>query len=356
MEKPNYTIKDLLVKMGDLNASDLHLTVGAPPKYRIDGKMKPANLPVLNARLVKELLYSVLTEQQKKKFETELELDFSFGIAKVSRFRGNLFMQRGSAGGVFRRIPAEVWPFEKLGLPPIVRKLADRPKGLILVTGPTGSGKSTTLATIIDKINREQEKHIITIEDPIEFVHSHKKCNVNQREVYSDTKSFKEALKHVLRQDPDVLLVGEMRDIETVELALTIAETGHLCLATLHTNSAAETINRIVDIFPSGQQPQIRTQLSFILEGIICQTLMPKIGGGRAVAYELLIATPAIRAVIRDDKIQQIYSIMQTSAQFGMKTLNQSLYELVLDRKVKESDAIRASHDPIELEKKLLGH
>lgn len=348
-----YTLKDLLIEMTKMGASDLHITVASPPRFRIDGKLKAGNYPPLNPDKVKDLVYSVLNEQQKKRFEMEKELDFSFGIKNIGRFRGNAYLQRGCVGGAFRMIPYEVWPFEKLGLPPVVREMSTRPKGLILVTGPTGSGKSTTLATIIDKINTDFEKHIITIEDPIEFIHKHKKCMINQRQILDDTNSFNDALKHVLRQDPDVILIGEMRDKETIEAALRIAETGHLCLATLHTNSASESINRIIDVFPSTQQSQIRTQLSFILEGILCQSLLPKIRGGRVMAVEILVSTPAIRAVIRDDKVHQIYSLMQAGKKYGMKTLNQSLYELIINRQIAEDDGIRASHDPVELQKML---
>ena len=279
---------------------------------RVHGKLTRLDQPVLGPAETKQLAYSVLTDAQKKRFEETLELDFSFGLKGLARFRCNMFNQRGSVGAVYRLIPEEIKSFQELALPAVLATLADRPRGLVLVTGPTGSGKSTTLAAMIDKVNRERYEHILTIEDPIEFVHKHKNCLVNQREVHSDTNSFSMALRAALREDPDVVLIGEMRDLETVESALKIAETGHLTFGTLHTNSAMQTINRIIDIFPAGQQGQIRTQLSLVLEGIVCQTLLPKIGGGRVVALEIMIPTPAIRNLIREDKIHQIYSAMQT--------------------------------------------
>jgi twitching motility protein PilT len=296
-----------------------------------------------------QLAYSVLTENQKKRFETEDELDFSFGIQNLARFRGNCFKQRGCVSMVIRMIPFNVRTFQELGLPPIISKLAERPRGLILVTGPTGSGKSTTLAAIIDKINKERKGHIITVEDPIEFIHRHQSCIVNQREIGTDTKSFATALKYALREDPDTILIGEMRDLETIAAALTIAETGHLALATLHTNSAAESINRIIDVFPSNQQSQVRAQLAFVLEGVITQTLLPKARGrGRVMAAEIMVVTPAIRALIRDDKIHQIYSSMQSGKKHGMQTMNDALYQLYTAHDVTQEECERVSHDPKE--------
>jgi twitching motility protein PilT len=318
----------------------------------VDGKLRPVNEEVLNAADTKRLAYSVMTDTQKHQFEEKWEIDFSFGIKDLCRFRANVFTQKGAVGAVFRIIPYEVKGFESLNLPATVEKLCDKPRGLILVTGPTGSGKSTTLAAMIDKINRERHEHILTIEDPIEFLHSHKNCIINQREVSSDTHSFTDALRVALREDPDVVLIGEMRDLETVEAALRIAETGHLTLATLHTNSAASTINRIVDIFPSGQQPQIRAQLSLVLEGILCQSLIPRIGGsGRCMAMEILVPTSAIRNLIREDKIHQIYSAMQTGQdKYGMQTFNQSLSHLVLTKQITHEDAISKSSNQDELQ------
>jgi len=296
------------------------------------------------------LAYSVLNEGQKQKFEEESELDLSFGIQGLARFRCNVYRQRGAVGSAIRVIPTKIKGFSELGLPPIVEQLADRPKGLILVTGPTGSGKSTTLAAMVDKINAERSEHIVTIEDPIEFVHQHKKCLVNQREVFSDTQSFKNALKHILRQDPDVVLVGEMRDLETIAAALTIAETGHLTLATLHTNSCAQTMNRIIDVFPTSQQDQVRAQLSLVLEGVLCQQLVPTLEGrGRAMAMEIMVATPAIRNLIREEKIHQIYSAMQAGQKFGMHTMNQSLLSLIQRGKISREEALNRTTDPEEL-------
>jgi twitching motility protein PilT len=343
-------LRALLEEMIEKEASDLHITAGERPKLRIDGDITDSSVPeVLNAKDTLQLAYSVLTENQKKRFETEDELDFSFGIQNLARFRGNVFKQRGCVAMVIRMIPFNVRTFQDLGLPPIVAKLAERPRGLILVTGPTGSGKSTTLAAMIDKINKERKGHIITVEDPIEFIHRHQGCIVNQREVGTDTKNFSTALKYALREDPDVILVGEMRDLETIAAALTIAETGHLALATLHTNSAAESINRIIDVFPHNQQSQVRAQLSFVLEGGMTQTLLPKAKGrGRVMAAEIMVATPAIRALIRDEKIHQIYSAMQAGKKFGMQTMNDSLYQLYVAREVTEDECLRVSGDPNE--------
>lgn len=332
-------------------ASDLHITVGEPPKMRVDGDLLSSSV---NYRLTPKdtltLAYSILTEQQKKRFETDDELDFSFGVQNLSRFRGNCFKQRGCIAMALRQIPYEILPLSKLGLPPVISKLADRPRGLVLVTGPTGSGKSTTLAAMLDKVNTERKGHIITIEDPIEFIHAHKGCTVNQREVGADTQSFTSALKYALRQDPDVILIGEMRDLETISAALTIAETGHLVFATLHTNSAAEAINRIVDAFPSHQQSQIRAQLAFVLEGVITQTLLPKaVGKGRVCAVEVMVCTPAIRALIRDEKIHQIYSLMQAGKKHGMQTMNDALSVLYMQKEVTLDEAIKRSGDSTEL-------
>ncbi len=343
-------LRALLEEMIERDASDLHITAGDKPKLRIDGDITDANVDVvLNPKDTLQLAYSILTENQKKRFETEDELDFSFGIQNLARFRGNCFKQRGCVSLVIRQIPFNIRTFEELGLPNAVAKMAERPRGLVLVTGPTGSGKSTTLAAMIDKINRERRGHIITVEDPIEFIHRHQNCIVNQREVGTDTKSFSTALKYSLREDPDVLLVGEMRDLETMQAALTIAETGHLCFATLHTNSAAEAINRMIDVFPSHQQGQVRAQLAFVLEGIVTQTLLPRAKGrGRAMAAEILVVTPAIRALIRDNKIHQINSSMQSGKKFGMQTLNDSLYNLYMSREVVLDECLRVSGDQNE--------
>lgn len=345
------TLSDLLKKMLELGGSDLHITTNSPPQIRVHGHMTPLDLPPLSPAETKQLAYSVMTDAQKHRFEEDLELDFSFGLKGLARFRANIFNQRGATAAVFRVIPFEIKSFQQLNLPPIVSKLCDRPRGLILVTGPTGSGKSTTLAAMLDKINTERHEHIITIEDPIEFVHPHKSCLVNQREVHQDTKSFASALRAALREDPDVVLIGEMRDLETVESALRIAETGHLTFGTLHTNSAASTINRVIDVFPSHQQPQIRAQLSLVLEGIMCQSLLPKIGGGRCMAMEILVPTPAIRNLIREDKIHQIYSSMQSGQdKYGMQTFNQSLATLYFQKQITLETAMLRSSMPDELQ------
>jgi twitching motility protein PilT len=343
-------LRALLEEMIEREASDLHCTAGERPKLRVDGEITSSRIEhVMTPKDTLQLAYSVLTEQQKKRFETEDELDFSFGIQNLARFRGNVFKQRGCVSMVVRQIPFQVKTFEQLQLPAIVAKLAEKPRGLVLVTGPTGSGKSTTLAAMIDKINREWKGHIITVEDPIEFIHRHQGCIVNQREVGTDTKSFAAALKYALRQDPDVVLVGEMRDLETIQAGLTIAETGHLAFATLHTNSAAETINRIIDVFPSHQQSQVRAQLAFVLEGVITQTLLPRAKGkGRVMACEIMICTPAIRALIRDDKVHQITSSMQAGKKFGMQTMNDSLYQLYMAREVTLEECLRATSEPHE--------
>jgi len=343
---------DLLKLMIEKGASDLHITTGSPPRLRIAGRLVPVESnPSLTPENTKELCYSILTESQKHKFEENNELDLSFGVKGLSRFRANIFLQRGAVAGAFRAIPFIIKTFQELGLPDVVEELIKKPHGLILVTGPTGSGKSTTLATMIDRINSERDSHIVTVEDPIEFLHSHKKCLINQREVNSDTFSFKNALKYILRQDPDVVLIGEMRDLETIEAAIRISETGHLTLATLHTNSAVQTINRIIDVFPPHQQEQIRVQLSFVLEGIISQRLMTRQDGqGRVLAIEILVPTPAIRNLIREDKLHQIYSMMQTGqARSGMQTMNQSLYELYTKGLISQDDAINHSPVPEEM-------
>jgi twitching motility protein PilT len=345
------TLPELLKTTVDLGGSDLHLTTGTPPQVRVNGKLSRLEMGELAAADTKQLAYSVLTDAQKKRFEEALELDFSFGIKGLARFRCNLFNQRGAVAAVYRLIPERIRSFDELGLPQVLATLADRPRGLVLVTGPTGSGKSTTLASMIDKINAERREHILTIEDPIEYIHPHKNCLVNQREVHSDTNGFSIALRAALREDPDVVLIGEMRDLETIESALRIAETGHLTFATLHTNSAAQTINRIIDVFPSHQQGQIRTQLSLVLEGIVCQALLPKANGGRVVSLEILIPTPAIRNLIREDKVHQIYSAMQTGQEkVGMQTANQSLASLHLSGKITIETALLASSNREELQ------
>jgi twitching motility protein PilT len=345
------TLPELLQKVVEVNGSDLHITTKTPPQIRIHGHLERLELPELSPSDTKQLTYSVLTDSQKKRFEETLELDFSFGIQGLARFRCNMFHQRGSVGAVYRLIPEKIRPFSELGLPTVLATLAEKPRGLVLVTGPTGSGKSTTLAAMIDKINKERKDHILTIEDPIEFVHQHQGCLVNQREVHGDTQSFTNALRAALREDPDIVLIGEMRDLETVEAALRIAETGHLTFGTLHTNSAAQTINRIIDVFPSHQQSQIRTQLSLVLEGIVCQALCPKIGGGRVVSLEIMIPTPAIRNLIREDKIHQIYSAMQTGQEkYGMQTANQSLVSLYMQKKITLETAMEKSSNRDELQ------
>lgn len=339
-------LHELLSIMYEQGSSDLHISVGIPPTIRVDGELQPmANESPLNPSQTKSLVYSVLTDAQKHSFEEENELDFSFGIKGLCRFRGNAFVQRGTVGAVFRTIPYQILNFKELGLSSTIEKFGERPMGLVLVTGPTGSGKSTTLAALIDKINRERHSHIITIEDPIEFLHEHRSCVINQREVHSDTHSFGAALRHVLRQDPDVILIGEMRDLETIEAALMVAETGHLVFATLHTNSCAQTINRIIDVFPPHQQTQVRTQLSFVLEGVITQQLIPKSSGkGRVVATEVMVPTAAIRNLIREDKVHQIYSQMQIGQEkLGMRTMNQSLIELYQRRMISRDEAVRRS-------------
>ncbi|WNG34516.1 PilT/PilU family type 4a pilus ATPase [Archangium minus] len=350
-------LHQLLKAMVEKGASDLHITTGSPPQLRVDGELVPLKTAQLTPVETKQLCYSILTDAQKHKFEEENELDLSFGVKGLSRFRANIYMQRGAVAGAFRTIPFKILTFQELGLPPVVAELVKKPRGLILVTGPTGSGKSTTLASMIDKINTDRHEHIMTIEDPIEYLHPHKNCLVNQREVGADTRNFKTALKYILRQDPDVVLVGELRDLETIEAALVIAETGHTCYATLHTNSAVQTINRVLDVFPPYQQPQVRAQLSFVLEGVMSQALIAKQGSpGRVLALEVMIPNSAIRNLIREDKIHQVYSSMQVGqAKFGMQTFNQALAALLMRRLISQEEAFGRSSDPDELRNLLAG-
>jgi twitching motility protein PilT len=344
---------EMLSAMLDKGASDLHLSANSPPLYRVDGRLLAFAPEKLAPDQVLKLTYSIMNEQQRKTFEQKKEVDFSFGVQNLSRFRANVYLQRGCVAAAIRVIPFQIKALEELGMPQIITQLTTRPNGLVLVTGPTGSGKSTTLAAMVNKINCEREGHIITIEDPIEFVHQHKKCMISQREVQQDTDSFTSALRVALRQDPDVVLIGEMRDLETIRAALSIAETGHLTLATLHTNSAAQTINRIIDVFPQGEKETVRMQLSMVLEGIISQALLPRIGGGRALACEILISTPAISALIRDDKVHQIQGMLEIGQKFGMQTMNSDLYRLVMKRLISKQDAIRRSPEPESIMKML---
>jgi twitching motility protein PilT len=345
------SIHQLLKAMLDQGASDLHITAESPPRLRIDGHLIPLRTSPLTPVETKDICYSILSDNQKMRLEEDQELDLSFGVKNLARFRANIFVQQGKIAGAFRLVPFKILPLQDLGLPPIVSELCERPRGLVLVTGPTGSGKSTTLASMIDKINATHRHHIVTIEDPIEFMHSHKASLVNQREIGADTKTFAKALKSILRQDPDCVLIGEMRDLETIEAALTIAETGHLAFATLHTNSAIQSINRVIDVFPSHQQSQIRAVMSFVLEGVISQTLIPKASGsGRALAAEVMVPNPAIRNLIREDKVHQIYSQMQIGQdKYGMQTMNQALVDLFLRRQITLEDAVGRSHDPEEV-------
>jgi twitching motility protein PilT len=346
------TLNQLLKDMVAQGGSDLHITTNSAPQVRVDGVLRSMNLPPLTPTETKQLCYSILTDNQKHRLEENLEIDLSFGLKGLARFRGNIFHQRGAIAAVFRQIPFEIRNFRDLGLPPVIERMCEKPRGLILVTGPTGSGKSTTLAAMLDKVNRERHEHIVTVEDPVEYLHSHKNCLVNQREIHADTHSFANALRSALRQDPDVVLIGEMRDLETVESALRIAETGHLTFATLHTNSAAQSINRIIDVFPAHQQSQIRAQLSLVLEGILCQALLPRTGGkGRALAMEILVPSSAIRNLIREDKVHQIYGMMQAGqAKHGMQTFNQSLAALYFRRMITLETAMSRSSHPEELQ------
>lgn len=347
----NVNLQQLLKTVVKQNASDLHLSVGSPPALRIDGRIVRVKSRDLSPDDVRKLCYSVLTDDQKARFENEREIDFSFGIKGMARFRVNLFFQRGSVSGVFRRVPIEPPELSTLGMPSIISDIANFPNGMVLVTGPTGSGKSTTIAAIIDKINRERRGHILTIEDPIEYIHPHRQCVVNQREVLTDTLGYKEALKYILRQDPDVVLIGEMRDVETIETALQVAETGHLVFATLHTNSAIQTMNRIVSVFESDQQDRIRNQLSLTLNAVVSQRLIPQIGGGVVAALEVLVMNPSIRNLIRENKLHQVYGMMQVGqSKTGMMTLNQSLMNLVLKRKIDIKSAFEESPDVEELD------
>ena len=344
-------LHQLLKAMIEKGSTDLHITTGSPPQLRVDGSLTPMRMPPLTATETKQICYSVLTDAQKHKFEEENELDLSFGVKGLSRFRANIFMQRGAVAGAFRAIPFKILSFEDLGLPTIMNEIVKKPRGLILVTGPTGCGKTTTLASVLDKINMDRKEHIVTIEDPIEYLLPHKGCIVNQREVGADTKSFKNALKYILRQDPDIVMIGEMRDLETIEAALITAETGHLVFATLHTNSCVQTINRVIDVFPPFQQPQVRAQLSFVLEGVLCQALIARASGqGRALAVEVMVPNPAIRNLIREEKIHQIYSQMQIGqAKYGMQTMNQSLFSLYSKRIISLEEAQSYSPDLDEL-------
>jgi len=348
-----YQLLQVIVEAG---ASDLHITTGVPPTMRLNGDMTPVEgFDVVTAAESKQLAYSILSDAQRHRFEENNELDCSFGVKGIARFRANVFVQRGAVAAAFRLIPHGIPTFAELKLPPVIQTLSDRPRGLVLVTGPTGSGKSTTLAAMVDHINQTHKGHIVTIEDPIEYLHPHKQCVVNQREVNADTKDFKHALKHILRQDPDVVLLGEMRDLETIEAALTLAETGHLTLATLHTNSCAQTINRIIDVFAPAQQSQIRSQLALVLEGVVSQQLLPrKDGNSRCMAMEIMVPNSAIRNLIREDKVHQIYSAMQTGQEkFSMQTMNQSLSELAASGQISIEDAMWRSSNPEELKSML---
>jgi len=347
------TLEELLQYLVEQKGSDLHVTAGSPPRLRVDGELKPIEGERLTPEQSKESVYSVLKADQIARFEKDLELDFSFGISGLGRFRTNVFQQRGAVGAVFRIIPWDVMAMDKLGLPrALLEKLCLMPKGLILVTGATGSGKSTTLAAMIDYINNTRNDHVVTVEDPIEFVHRNKKCLFNQREVGTDTHGFAEALRSVLRQDPDVVLIGEMRDQETVDAALRISETGHLTFGTLHTSDCVQTINRIIDIFPSYQQAQIRTQLSFVLEAVFCQQLLARADGrGRVLAAEIMVCNSAVRSLIRDDKAHQIYSIIQTSGKLGMRTMNQSLFELYRAGLINYEESLAHTSDPEDLKR-----
>jgi twitching motility protein PilT len=345
------TLHMLLEEVVEQNASDLHLTAGVPPQMRIDGAIRSTSYDPLTPEQTEQLIYSVLRDDQRKRFEQTKELDLSFGVKGLSRFRMNVFSQRGTAAAAIRMIPYAIPDFNGLGLPQAVKGFSELPNGLVLVTGPTGSGKSTTLAALLDRINDSRAGHIITIEDPIEYIHHHKRCIVNQREVNADTASFPDALKYVLRQDPDVILIGEMRDLETIQAALTIAETGHLVFATLHTNSTFESINRMVDVFPSSQQKQVLSQLAFVLKGVVTQQLIARRGGhGRVNVSEVLVCTPAVSAVIREGKTHQIYTLMQAGQKYGMQTMNQGLFAAYLNKKISLQSALERSNNRSELE------
>lgn len=345
------TMADMLRQMVDRLASDLHITAGLPPMFRVDGKLVPFTTEKLSPDDVLKLCYSIMNEHQRKSFEQKKEVDFSFGVNNLARFRANVYVQRGSCSAALRVIPNRIKTLQELALPKIATDFTLKPNGLVLVTGPTGSGKSTTLAAMIDKINSEREDHILTIEDPIEFVHPHKKCMVSQREVFQDTDSFTSALRVALRQDPDIVLIGEMRDLETIRAALTISETGHLTFGTLHTNSAAQTISRIIDVFPAEEKETVRMQLSMVLQGVLSQSLLPQVGGGRCMACEVMVCTPAISALIRDEKIHQITGMIEIGQQHGMQTMNQDLANLVYRRRITKADALKRSPNPEALEK-----
>lgn len=345
-------MSELLRVMVEKNASDLHITMGVPPMLRVDGLVVPTAYPKLTAEVCQHLVYSLLTDTQKQRFESVNELDISFGIKNVGRVRMNVFRQRGAIGASLRSIPQKIQGLDELGLPPVTYDVLKIPKGLILVTGPTGSGKSTTLASMIDYLNEHNQSHIITVEDPIEFVHYHKKSIVNQREIGGDTTSFGQALKYVLRQDPDIILIGEMRDAETIQAAINIAETGHLVFATLHTTDAAQSVNRMIDVFPPHQQSQVRAQVSFVLQAVFSQQLLPKMTGiGRVLALEILIVTAAVRNLIRDEKTEQIIISMQTGAKFGMQTMNMALHDLYVRHQISFQEALGASTDPDDLKR-----
>jgi twitching motility protein PilT len=341
---------DYLLEAVELGASDLHITAGLPPMVRVNGEVQPLDHPPLTSNATRDLVYDILTGEQRQRLENDWELDFSYSLPRTARFRVNVYFQKGALGAAFRTVPSEIKGLDQLGLPKAVEDMTEKPRGLVLVTGPTGSGKSTTLAAMIDKINETRNEHIMSVEDPIEFLHQHKKCIVNQREVNQDTRSFAQALKHVLRQDPDVILVGEMRDLETISLAVTAAETGHLVFGTLHTQDAPQTVDRIIDVFPPHQQHQIRAQLANALQGIITQTLVPRRGGnGRVVACEVLVPTPGVRNLIREGKNHQIYSAMQTGGKFGMQTMDAALVELVRRGLISQEEAEKRSSNPEEL-------